>query len=344
MKRIPFGNLPDGRIAELCVLADPRAEAAVSTLGATLVSVRTPDRNGSWADIALGFDAAADYLSRPGCLGATVGRYAGRIANGRFPLNGRTVELVKNRPPHTIHGGPEGFHRQLWTVVHQTDTRLELCLTSHAGDQGFPGTLTALAAFSLQDDTLTLEIRARSDDDTVCSITNHVYWNLSGHDSGAIDRHILTVQAETYLETDRDTIPTGGILPVEGTPQDLRRPVPLKGRELDHTLLLSGPEGLKPAGRLADPVSGRWLRASTDLPALQVYTGDHLPPALPGKGGALYGPRSGLCLEAQFCPDAPNHPNFPSALLPAGTETIHTISWEFGVEAAEQLKEETAYD
>ena len=114
-------------------------------------------RNGSWADIALGFDAAADYLSRPGCLGATVGRYAGRIANGRFPLNGRTVELVKNRPPHTIHGGPEGFHRQLWTVVHQTDTRLELCLTSHAGDQGFPGTLTALAAFSLQDDTLTLE-------------------------------------------------------------------------------------------------------------------------------------------------------------------------------------------
>ena len=202
-----------------------------------------------------------------------------------------------------------------------------------------------MAAFSLQDDTLTLEVRARSDDDTVCSITNHVYWNLSGHDSGAIDRHILTVQAETYLETDRDTIPTGGILPVEGTPQNLRRPVPLKGRELDHTLLLSGPEGLE-TRRTAGGPGQRPLAPGLHGPARPA--GLHRrPPAArscPARAAHCTAPRSGLCLEAQFCPDAPNHPNFPSALLPAGTEAVHTISWEFGVEAAEQIKEETAYD
>lgn len=331
IRRVPFGHLPDGQAAELCTLASPNAEVSVSTLGATIVGVRTPDRNGKWADIALGFDCANDYLERPGCLGATIGRYAGRIAQGRFPLNGYTVELARNRPPHTIHGGPEGFHRRLWTVLEQTDTRLELSLHSRDGDQGFPGDLTVTVLFTLQNDSLTMETCAVSDADTVCSITNHVYWNLSGHDSGSVDGHVLTVPADRYLETDAATIPTGRLLPVSGTARDLRTPVPLKGRELDHTLLLPERDGLQSAGTLADPVSGRCLTVFTDLPSVQVYTSDHLPPAMPGKNGAAYGPRGGVCLEAQFCPDSPNHPNFPDAVLRAGEEAVHTIRWKFGV-------------
>lgn len=336
LERQPFGLLPDGREAELRVLSAPFAQVAVSTLGATLVSVRTPDRSGDWADIALGFDTASAYLDRPGCLGATIGRYAGRIACGRFPLHGRTVELERNRPPHTIHGGPEGFHRRLWSVAFQSRDRLELTLRSPDGDQGFPGALTVRVTFTLRDGALTMEFRATSDADTVFSMTNHVYWNLSGHDSGTIDGHVLAVPAEEYLETDMDTIPTGRLLPSEGTPLDLRTPASLAGREMDHTLLLPEREGLQVAGRLQDPVSGRTLEVSTDLPAVQVYTSDHLPEGMPGKGGAIYGPRSGVCLEAQFCPDSPNHPQFPSALLRAGTETRHTIRWKFGTIMTEE--------
>lgn len=331
MNRIPFGSLPDGQTAELCTLVSPFAEIAISTLGATIVSVRTPDRNGTWADIALGFDCANDYLERPGCLGATIGRYAGRIAQSRFSLNGQTVQLAQNHPAYTLHGGPEGLHRKLWAIRRQTETELELSLWSPDGDQGFPGNLETTVRFTLHTDTLTMSIRAVSNADTVCSITNHVYWNLAGHSSGTIDEQILSVPAERYLETDADTIPTGHILPVSGTPRDLRPPVPLKGRTLDHTLLLPEQTGLQTAGRLYEPVSGRCLTVSTDLPAVQIYTSDHLPLHMPGKGGAVYGPRSGVCLEAQFCPDSPNHEHFPSTLLRAGTIMDRRICWTFGI-------------
>lgn len=329
--RRPFGVLPDGRTAELCTLASPCVEVSVSTLGATLVSVRTPDRGGHWADIALGFNAAGDYLERPGCLGATIGRYAGRIAHGRFSLNGRTVELERNRPPHTIHGGPEGFHRRLWTVLSQTEQCLELSLRSPNGDQGFPGAMTVTLRFTLQNETLTMETRARSEADTVCSLTNHVYWNLCGHDGGTIDGHLLSVSADRRLETDDDTIPTGRILPLDGPFAALRASASLAGMELDHTLLLPEGEGLRRVGRLEEPSAGRRLEVFSDLPAVQVYTGDHLPHGMLGKGGAVYGPRSGICLEAQFCPDSPNHPNFPDTRLRAGEEAVHIIRWRFGV-------------
>lgn len=339
-ERYPFGVLPDGQTAELCVLSDTFAQVTISTLGATIVGVRVPNWNGVWADIALGFDTAMDYLTQPGCLGATIGRYAGRIAHGRFPLNGKTVELDKNQPSHTIHGGPEGFHRRLWAIRAQTRDRLELALHSPDCDQGFPGSLSVSVIFTLRDSALTMEIHAISDADTVCNITNHVYWNLAGHDSGTIDGQMLTVNADCYLETDENTIPTGCILPVDGTVLDLRVPVSLQGLTMDHTLLLPEREGVQTAGRLWDPASGRWLEISTDLPSVQVYTSNYLPHNMSGKSGAVYGPRSGVCLEAQFCPDSPNHINFASALLHAGEAMDRTIRWTFGTADRDERKVE----
>lgn len=325
-----FGTVPDG-IAEVCRLTSSGAEVEISTLGATLVSVRIPDRAGQWADVALGFEDPNHYLTRSGCLGATIGRYAGRIGHGRFPLNGSMVTLEKNRGDHTIHGGPEGFHRQLWEILSQTENHLELGLHSPDGDQGFPGAMEVRVVYTLTENSLKLEYHARSTVDTVCSMTNHVYWNLAGHDSGTIDGHRITVPAETCLETDGETIPTGCFLPLAGTPLDLRTMRPMEQVHADHTFLLPDAGLLHLAGRVEEPISGRWMEVWTDYPAVQVFTADRMAES-GGKNGAQYGPRRGFCLEAQHCPDAPNHPNFPSALLLAEEDFYHEIVWRFGIE------------
>ena len=339
MERIPFGVLPDGTEAELCTIASAKLRVTVSTLGATVVGISLPDCHGVWEDVALGFDAPEEYMTQPGNLGATIGRYAGRIAGGQFPLNGKTVRLDRNRGRHTIHGGPVGFHQKLWTVAERGEQMLELELVSPDGDQGFPGQLTSRVRFSLEEDTLVMDVWARSDADTVCSLTSHTYWNLAGHDRGTIDGHILSVAAESCLETDADTIPTGAYSSLAGTVLDLRQPALLRGIEADHTFVLrTGGVGI--AARLEDPKSGRWMELSTDLPGLQVYTSDHLPDGMPGKSGAVYGPRHGVCLEPQLFPDAPNHPHFPSALLRAGEELRHQIRWRFGAKGTSQSAKE----
>lgn len=329
-ERRGFGSLPDGRPVELFTLRNAYAEVGISTLGATVVSVRLPDRRGIWADVALGFEGPVEYLRNPGDLGATIGRYAGRIAEGQFLLNGRRIQLARNRGRHTIHGGPEGFHLRLWQVLRGTADELELELVSPDGDQGFPGALTVQAGFYLEADTLTLTYRAVSDRATVCSFTNHTYWNLAGQGRGTIDPLVITVPADEYLETDAEKIPTGRILPLKDTSLDLRRPVEMRCVHADHTFLLPGDGTLHPAGRVMDPASGRILEVETDYPAVQVYTADGMAEAR-GKAGTVYGPRRGFCLETQCCPDAPNHPNFPSALLRAGETFFHQTVWRFGI-------------
>lgn len=328
----PFGTLPDGRTVELYTLRSSAAQVDIATLGATIVSVRLPDRNGVWADVVLGFDTPGEYLERPGCHGATIGRYAGRIGEGRFSLNGKTWQLERNRGNHTIHGGPVGFHQRLWRVCRAEETLLELELFSLDGDQGFPGAVTVRVVFRLERDTLTLEYRGISDADTPFNLTNHVYWNLAGHDAGTVDDHILVVPARECLETDEDKIPTGRKLPLAGTALDLRAPVAMREVHADHSFLLPEDGGMHGAGRVYDPVSGRWMEVSTDLPCVQVYTADGMD-VMPGKDGASYGPRKGMCLEAQFCPDSPNHENFPAAILRAGEECVRRICWRFGVAA-----------
>lgn len=330
MKGTVWGVLPEGKEAKLYTLESEYVRLTVSSLGATVVGIWMPDRRGIWQDVVLGFDTPEEYLRQPGNLGAAIGRYAGRIANGAFPLNGQTVQLKRNRGAHTIHGGPEGFHRRLWTVTDYTRHLLELELVSPAGDQGFPGELTCRLRFLLEEDALTMEIRALSDADTVCSITSHAYWNLAGHDGGEIDGHMLSVAAERCLETDGETIPTGGYCSLEGTTLDLRQETSVRNVEADHTFVLSLWGG-EPAACLREPVSGRQVEVYTDLPGLQVYTGDHLPCGMAGKAGTVYGPRRGLCLEPQCFPDSPNHPAFPDTVLRRGEELRHFIRWRFGL-------------
>ena len=331
MERIPFGVLPDGSLAELCEITSPCASVMVSTLGATVVRLLLPDRGGQWEDVVLGFDTPEEYLTKPGNLGATIGRYAGRIAGGQFHLHGELIQLQQNRGHHTIHGGPVGFHQKLWTVLEHRKDRLVLELVSPDGDQGFPGKLTVQAEFHLEHDMLTLWTRAVSDRDTVCSLTSHTYWNLAGHASGTIDGQVLTVCSDSCLETDEDAIPTGAIQPLKGTQLDLRQPTVLQSVEADHTFLLGEDPAARFAGRLEDPASGRWMELSTDLPGVQIYTGDHLREKLGGKDGAVYGPRSGVCMEAQFYPDSPNHPQFSSTLLKKGEMAEHWMCWRFGI-------------
>jgi aldose 1-epimerase len=327
MKQAIWDILPDGRGVSLYTLENEYIRVTVSDLGATVTELALPDRQGQWRDVALGFDTPEEYLTKPGNLGATIGRYAGRIANGRFPLNGEMVQLMCNRGKHTIHGGPDGFHRRLWTVEEFGKNRIVLQLVSPDGDQGFPGTVTCRTALTMMKNSLTMEFWAESDRDTVCSLTSHTYWNLAGHNNGTVDGHVLMVDSETCLETNEETIPTGEFLPFEG----LRQGAVLNSVEVDHTLMLREGDEMRFAARLEDPESGRWMELFTDLPGLQVYTGDHLPEGMGGKNGAVYGQRSGVCLEPQSWPDSPNHPHFPNTILWAGETMHHAIRWEFGV-------------
>ena len=330
-----FGTLPDGSAAEIYTLKSSAVEADIATLGATIAAVRVKNIDGTWTDVALGFDTPEEYLKCPWCLGATIGRYAGRIANGQFELNGTTWQLKKNRDTYTIHGGPVGFHQQIWNVCQAADDVLELKLISPDGDQGFPGMVTVSVAFRLEQDALTLEYRAMSDADTPFNMTNPVYWNLAGHDSGTVDEHVLMVPSKAYLETDGDKIPTGCILPLKGTELDLQIPKLVKHVHADHSFLLPDDGEMHLVGRIFEPASGRWVEVTSDLPSVQVYTADGMA-VMAGKQGATYGARTGMCLEAQFYPDSPNHENFPSAILMAGEELVRRIRWQFGIKNPEE--------
>lgn len=326
-----FGLLPDGTEAELFTLRASGIEVDISNFGATIVAVRTPDRNGTWADIVLGFDSAKEYLEAPGNIGATIGRFAGRIANARFPLNGKQVQLEKNRGKHSIHGGPVGFHHRIWSVTTFSNDILELSLFSPDGDQGFPGAVQVTLRFTAEPNTLTLEYTAKALDDTICSMTQHTYWNLAGHNSGEINGQFLLVPGEGYLEVDQETIPTGTIFSVGDGDTDLRNGRPLSELFLDRVYLLPEADGLQLAGRAWDPNSGRCLEVLSNMPCSQIYTSDHLPTMVKGKSGAVYGPHHGFCIETQGCPDAPNHQNFPQVTLRAGAVYQQKTVWIFGL-------------
>jgi len=335
--RSAVGRSPSGgRIFEYRLRNERGTTAAILTLGATLRTLVTADARGNLDDIVLGFDAAEEYLRGREYFGAIVGRYANRIARGRFSLGGRRYQLALNDPPNAEHGGPEGFHRRLWSVEGTSAAEgpaLTLSLVSEDGDQGYPGKLAVLVTYTLtHDDELRIEYEATASARTIINLTHHSYWNLAGAGTADALRARLTVEADAFTPIDEQLIPTGELRPVAGTALDFRRPRTLASRirdgsepqlvlagGYDHNFVLrSAPCLLRKAARLEDPRSGRVLEVMTTEPGLQLYTGNFLSGAVTGKGGRLYRQGDGIALETQHFPDSPNHPSFPSTVLEPG--------------------------
>jgi aldose 1-epimerase len=313
-------------------------EATFLDWGATLARLRVPDRDGRPVDVVLGFDDLRAYQGSHPYLGATVGRYANRIANARFALDGRSHALPANDGPHCLHGGRSGFDRRFWEAEPDGERALLLTLRSPDGDQGFPGTLDVALRCALEGDALRLETRLESDAPTVASLACHAYWNLEDGGATPILEHRLEVAASRHTPIDGAGIPTGAIEPVAGTPLDFRTPraigdriealVPLRGG-YDHNFALDAPgDATRVAARLVAPRSGRVLTVRTTLPGLQLYTGSCF------DGGSAFRPgvrtpRFGaLALETQQFPNAPNEPGFPSARLDPGAPHEHLTVYQ----------------
>ena len=306
--------------------------------GAGIVSIVVPDRNGVMGDVVLGYRDEESYLADGPCAGKIPGRFANRIDGGRFTLDGKEYQLVKNNPGYQLHGGPDGFSNRLWKASRISDTEVILTLDSPDGDQGYPGNMHVEATYTWSDDnSLTLSIKATTDAPTIINLTNHTYWNLDGEDSGSILDHVLKLNASRWLATSEALIPTGELSPVEGTPMDFRTAKPIGrdikadfpalkyGKGYDNCWVLDGTPGLKIAAELSSAVSGRRLEIWTDQPAAQVYTGNWLDGSPLSKSGRPYRDYDGVAIECQGFPDAPHHPDFPSCVLRPGETYSRTI-------------------
>ena len=328
-----FGRLQDGTLIDVYTLEEAPIRVRIMNYGAHLLSIETPDRAGRSADIVLGHDHLEPYAKPPRAhFGGVIGRYANRIAKGAFSLRGRQYLLSQNEGETTLHGGKIGFDQRVWQA-RAVANGVEFSMTSPHGDQGFPGTMTVRVRYTLTRQALTLDYFAACDQDTVVNLTNHCYFNLAGEGQGDILGHRLTLHADRFTPADAAQIPTGEIVSVEGTPFDFRQETAIGARiaENHEELLIAGgydenfvlPEAggaLREAARVTEPGSGRVMTVSTTEPAIQLYTGNHLDKAQPGKNGHIYRRHTGLCLETQHYPDSPNHPSFPSTILPAGQE------------------------
>jgi len=342
VEKSAFGKMPDGRDIDLYTLTGPKGmRVRVITYGATLISVEAPDKAGKVADVTLGFDKVEDWIKNQGSFGASIGRYANRIAKARFTLDGKTYQLTANMGEHQLHGGKEGFHQKLWTAepVKTADlVAVRLKYVSKDGEEGFPGTLTATATYSLtKDGDFKIEYGATTDKPSVVNLVNHVYWNLGG--PGTVDclGHILQINADKYTAADGDNIPTGEIKPVKDTPLDFTKPTKIGARidqvggGYDHNLIINGKPGeVRLAAKVVDPKSGRVMEVLTDQPGVQLFTmnwGGGV-----GKGGQSYVAHAGFCLETQHYPDSPNHDNFPSTVLRPGQTYKVTTIFRFSTE------------
>lgn len=324
-----FGRTADGTDVDMISLAKGKTACEVITYGCALRSLTVPGSNGDGVDVVLGYDNVADYESRSGRMGAVIGRFANRIANGRFVLDGREYRLPVNRSPDHLHGGYRGFDKKVWSVAAASDEKVTMTLVSPDGDEGYPGNLEAAVSYTLTGNSLRIDYLAHSDRDTICSLTNHSYFNLDGHGSGTVEGHYVRIPSERYTPVDARGIPTGEIAPVAGTPLDLRggRTVGTRLREyggFDNNYLVDGEAAAYAVGQR----SGISMEVRTDCPAMQFYTGNNLK-SMDGKDGARYGRWSGMCFETQYCPDSPNHPDFPSAVLRKDEEYRHRTEFVF---------------
>lgn len=322
-------------------------EVCITNFGGRIVSVMVPDKDGKMQDVVLGFDSIADYLNIPSDFGASIGRYANRIDQGRIVLDGDTIQLPRNNFGHCLHGGPEGWQYKVYEATPIDDTTLELTLHSPDGDANFPGNLTAKVLFKLTDDNaIDIKYSATTDKKTVINMTNHSYFNLSGQPANAATDHLLYINADNYTPVDSTFMTTGEIVTVNGTPMDFLTPkavgeeitrfdfVQLKnGNGYDHNWVLNTAGDLSvPAARLTSPTSGITLEVFTNEPGIQVYTGNFLDGTVKGKKGIVYNQRASVCLETQHYPDSPNKADWPSVVLEPGQTYNSECIFKFSVE------------
>lgn len=339
----PFGQMPDGTPVEIYDLNSGTAQARITNYGGILVSVKVPDKNGKATDVVLGFDNLDGYVANNNdpkggaFLGATVGRYANRIANGKFTLDGKTYSLPLNNGSNSLHGGPHGFNNVVWKAK-PIQNGVELTYLSKDGEAGYPGNLSVTVRYTLIKSDLKIEYSATTDKDTVLNLTNHSYFNLAGQGQGDILKIELTLHASRFTPVDANLIPTGELKPVDGTPFDFRKPT-VVGKRIDandeqlklahgydHNWVIDNKSGsVVEAAEVYEPTSGRVLKVLTDQPGVQFYTGNFLDGSIKGKGGVAYQRRTALCLETQHFPDSPNHPGFPSTELKPG-QRYHTVT------------------
>ena len=347
--RTPWGATADGESVDLCALRNASGmELRVATLGGIISALRVPDRDGAFDDVVLGHDAITGYQPNPTFFGCLIGRYANRIAAGRFTLDGATSTLARNNGPNHLHGGNKGWDQAVWRAEpfeRAAAVGLVLRHSSADGDEGYPGTVTAQVTYTLTDrNELRVDYQATSDRATVINLTQHSYFNLAGSRANDILGHELTLNAEAFTPVDEVLIPTGEIVPVDGTPFDFRTPTPIgarinqsevqlqRGRGYDHNFVLSR-QGDAPslAARVHEPLTGRTLEITTTEPGIQFYSGNFLDGTITGKGERVYGQRGGFCLETQHFPDSPNRADFPSTVLRPGQQYRSSTVFAFGV-------------
>ena len=355
----PFGTTTGGTPVQIYTLSNGHMRVRITNFGGVIQSIYVPDRHGRMADVALGFGNLAGYEandvypqpsggSGSTYFGATVGRYANRIAGGQFTLNGHTYKLPLNNGPNTLHGGPNAWNSQVWTPAVSRkagQVSLSLTYTSPNGQNGFPGTVVATVTFTLgRPNALRIQYHATTDQPTVINVTNHSYFNLAGQASGSILNQRLMINASRYTPTNAVLIPTGQLASVLGTPMNFLKMKAI-GRDItspfqqlilahgyDHNWVINGGgTGLKLAARAMDPISGRSLAAYTTEPGVQVYTSNFLQGELVGTTGKTYRQSAGFTLETQHFPDSPNQPSFPSTTLNPGTPFNSTTVFSFGV-------------
>ena len=347
VKKDSWGKISNGKAVEIYTLKNSNgAETRIITYGGTIVSLKMPDKNGKFGDVVLGYDSIADYEKNQSYIGALIGRYANRIAKGRFSLDGKEYVLAKNNGENHLHGGLKAFDKVVWTAKSSVDkngANLELSYLSKDGEEGYPGNLTIKVVYTLtENNELKVAYSATTDKNTIVNLTQHAYFNLAGAGSGDILNHQLTLYADKFTPTDDGSIPTGELRSVKGTPFDFLTPAVIGarinnadeqlkfGNGYDHNWVLNkNDNSLTLAATVFESASGRVMEVYTTERGLQFYAGNYLDGAIKGKSGQNYPRRSGFCLEAQNFPDSPNKSNFPSPVLKPGETYRQTTVYKF---------------
>ena len=342
-----FRTEVDGKKTDLYILRNKNnMEVCITNFGGRIVSVMVPDKDGQMRDVVLGFDSIQDYISKPSDFGASIGRYANRINQGKFTLDGVEYQLPRNNYGHCLHGGPQGFQYRVYDAVQLNPQELQLTYVAKDGEEGFPGNITCKVLMKLTDDNaIDIQYEAETDKPTIVNMTNHSYFNLDG-DAGSNAEHLLTIDADYYTPVDSTFMTTGEIVPVEDTPMDFRTPMPVgerindfdfvqlkNGNGYDHNWVLNAKGDInRRAASLKSQKTGIVLDVYTNEPGVQVYARNFLDGSLTGKKGITYNQRASVCLETQKYPDTPNKPEWPSAVLRPGEKYMSQCIFKFSVD------------